>query len=194
MAKTGSKHIDTDSMTDKELVENSIRNIDGAFATLVMRYNENLINFISIYITVKEDAEDIMQESFKRAFNSLDKYDDKYAFSTWLYNIAKNAAIDHYRRSKNTPSSSTLEVESDMLNSPIIDDSPEDNLIMNQTVEEILSNIEKLSPKYKRVAQLRFIQEYAYEEIAKELNLPINTVRTRIKRVKEQLQFIIRDK
>ena len=194
MAKTGSKHIDTDSMTDKELVENSIRNIDGAFATLVMRYNENLINFISIYITVKEDAEDIMQESFKRAFNSLDKYDDKYAFSTWLYNIAKNAAIDHYRRSKNTPSSSALEVESDLLNSPIIDDSPEDNLIMNQTVEEILSNIEKLSPKYKRVAQLRFIQEYAYEEIAKELNLPINTVRTRIKRAKEQLQFIIRDK
>jgi len=194
MVKTGSRHIDTDSLTDKELIENSLRNIDGAFATLVMRYSENLINFISLYITVKEDAEDIMQESFKRTFNSLDKYDDKYAFSTWLFNIAKNAAIDHLRRNKNTPSSSALEVETDMLNSPIIDDSPEDNLIMNQTVEEILSNIDKLSPKYKRVAQLRFIQEYAYEEIAKELNLPINTVRTRIKRAKEQLQFIIRDK
>lgn len=193
MEKIGSKHTDMTTLSDKELVKKSLAGDNEAFATLVMRHKDNLINFIQNYIAVKEDAEDIMQESFKRAFNSLDKYDENYAFTTWLYNIAKNAAIDHLRRSKNSLASSILELENELLSSPVIDDSPEDNLIMNQTIEEIHANIEKLNPLYRDVAELRFIHEYAYEEIAKELNLPINTVRTRIRRAKEQLQSIIKE-
>lgn len=181
-------------MTDKELVKESLNKNYEAFTILVKRHRENLFNYIHNYIPVKEDVEDIIQESFKRAFNALDKYDEKFAFTTWLYNIAKNAAIDHLRRNKNNLSSSGIEVEGEFLSSPIIDDSPEDNLIMSQTIEEIHANIEKLDPLYKKIAELRFINEYAYEEIAKELDLPINTVRTRIRRAKKQLQSIIKDK
>lgn len=190
MGKTGSRRTnDLSGLNDKDLVSLVLNNREGAFTVIVNRHKEGLLNFISSYTSIKQDSEDICQESFDRAYRSLSKYDPKYAFTTWLYNIAKNAAIDHLRRTKtNMAHPSVTENENELLRSADISDSPEDDMIKTQTMTEIYTNIQKLSPTYREVAELRFIKEYAYEEIARELNIPINTVRTRIKRAKQMLK------
>lgn len=190
MVKTGSKRIDKQgTLSDKALVKLVLENKEEAFTLLVNRHKEALLSFISTYSTIKQDCEDICQESFDRAYRSLSKYDPKYAFTTWLYNIAKNAAIDHLRRSKtNIAHPSVNDAENELIISSDISDSPEDDMIKTQTMSEIIENIDRLPQMYRKVAELRFIKEYAYEEIAKELNIPINTVRTRIKRAKKLLQ------
>lgn len=174
-------------LSDAELVIRC-KNGDGdAFSYLITKYESTLINFVSQYAGIRQDAEDICQESFKRAFIALDLYDPKFAFSTWLFIIARNTAIDHIRKNSqisivdiNAPSEETAPTPD-----PVI--SPEDEMIGTQTYKQLLEEIDRLAPKYRDVAQLRFLKEYAYEEIAQELDIPLNTVRTRLKRAKEIL-------
>lgn len=164
-----------------------------AFSALVIKHKSNLLSFIGQYITHPQDAEDVCQESFKKAFLALSSYDHAYSFSTWLFTIAKNTALDHLRRqttqkndiivtnSVGDPSQSSMDIP-DPVNSP------EDAMITSQTCDAMTKAIDNLPDIYREVARLRFIEEYPYEEIAKTLNLPLNTVRTRIRRARELLR------
>ena len=97
MAKTGEKPT---KLEDLALVELALQRDQGAFALLLEKYRSSLMTHILKYVTVVEDAEDICQRSFEKAFMNIDRYNPQYAFSTWLYNIAQNEAIDHLRRSR----------------------------------------------------------------------------------------------
>lgn len=161
-----------------------------ACTLLVGRYNDALLGYISKIIPNTEDARDICQESFQKCFRNLHHYNSRYAFSTWLYTIAQNSALDFLRKRK-IPSASSI-IEENSGNQPITSlvPSPEEDMINDQTIEKLIRAIQKMPDIYRRVAELRFIHDYPLDEIAKELNLPLNTVKTRVNRSKKHLHKI----
>lgn len=186
MIKNGD-NIHYSKLSDAELAHLSRQGDSEAFSFLITKYNATLLNFVTQYVGVRQDAEDICQESFKRAFMALDLYDPKFAFSTWIFVIARNTAIDHLRKNSQVSIIDINSPSEEMAPTPDPVISPEDEMIGTQTYKLLLEEIERLDPKYRDVAQLRFLKEYAYEEIAQELEIPLNTVRTRLKRAKDIL-------
>ncbi|OFY42272.1 MAG: hypothetical protein A2X18_13015 [Bacteroidetes bacterium GWF2_40_14] len=181
-------------MTNSEeilLIKEALENNQAACSRLVEKYREPVQAFILGIIPQAQDAEDICQETFDKAFRNLTMYNSRWAFSTWLFTIAQNTSLDYYRKKKSSPPPLN-NLDSLDGNSGVIDlaQSPEENLITNQTFDELINAIKALDPKYRKVAELRFIQEFAYEEIASELSLPVNTVKTRISRAKKLLNNI----
>lgn len=187
MAKTGEKPT---KLEDIALVELALQRDQGAFALLLEKYRGSLMTHILKYVNVVEDAEDICQRSFEKAFMNIDRYNSQYAFSTWLYNIAQNEAIDHLRRSRASINSVPISEERDALD-VMAATTPEEELIIDQAVSELISGIQRLPESYRQVAELRFIKDYAYEDIARELGLPLGTVKTRISRARKQLEKIV---
>ncbi len=191
MEKTGSKLTKFSDLPDLELINMALEQNQMAFVTLYSRYNGGVRNHISRYINQKEDVEDICLESFQKAFSQLATYNSKYKFSTWLYRIARNTAFDHLskhdRERTNMPTTSLSDDYGELasLQAPI--QNPEESIINQQEYDKWLMNIERLKPDYKAVAKMNLIEHYGYREIAEELNIPLNTVKTRIRRAKEQL-------
>ncbi len=173
-------------MTDKELVELAVRQDRGAFSMLLSRYREALIAHIMKYVSVAEDAEDICQRSLEKAYVNIGQYDCRYAFSTWIYSIAQNEAKDHLRRNRNILSSVPLSPDTEESGIPA-GPTPEESYIITQAVSDMTTRIDGLPERYRSVARLRFIKDYAYEDIASELCLPLSTVKTRLNRARKML-------
>ncbi len=174
-----------DLLSDRELVAITLEGDQKGFSALIKRHRNPLLKFILGFSVLIQDAEDICQESFRKAYSSLSSYDSKYAFSTWLYSIAENTTKDHLRKHSTIQSLNRSNNSTDELrDAPFTVSSPEETMIENQTYQTLISLIESLDPIYKGVAELRFIKEYAYEEIASELGLELNTVKTRVRRAK----------
>lgn len=149
-------------------------------------------------ISRKEDVEDLTQEAFIKAFNSLHNFDRQFAFSTWLFKIATNNAIDYLRKKKLNTFSIDREIESEesdfKFEIPDNENKP-DRIIIEDERKKILDEaIESLPPKYKEVILLRHKMDKEYEEIAKELKLPLGTVKAHIFRGRELLNKYLKDK
>jgi len=173
-----------------EIIRLAASNDRAACSRLFERYNDPVYAFILGIIPQPQDAEDICQETFDKAFRNIGNYNTSWAFSTWLFTIAQNTAYDFYRKkmssiSQTGANETGLFIES--IESGDMARSPEDNLITQQTFEQLIKAIKALDIKYRKAAELRFIHDYAYEEIAKELKLPINTVKTHINRARKLL-------
>ena len=189
MARTGGKHTNVE---DRLLVELALQQDQGAFTLLLEKYRAPLMAHVLKFAPVVEDAEDICQRSFEKAFMNIGRYNPQYAFSTWLYNIAQNEAIDHIRRSKATINSVPISSEREALD-VLSGTTPEEEFIIDQAVSNLTNGIQSLPECYRRVAELRFIRDYAYEDIAAELQLPLGTVKTRINRARKMLEKIVRN-
>jgi RNA polymerase sigma-70 factor (ECF subfamily) len=146
----------------------------------------------------KDDAEDLTIEAFGKAFKNLKSYEPEYAFSTWLFRIANNNAIDHIRRQRNK----TISIDSQGRNSD--DDNPvqlqsdfadpEEEMIRKQKSDLLLAVVDQLKPRYSELIKLRYFSQYSYEEIAAKLNLPMGTLKAQLFRAKELLYNIIKTK
>lgn len=186
-----------ENLSDRELVALAQSGEQKAFAKLMERYGKGLALHISEYISgcrsggleMAEEPVDICQEAFQKAFSGISGYDPKYEFSTWLYAIGKNCAIDYIRKRRVSVEAGFGGEGGDGISNygSELENSPEDDMISNQEYSILLGYIDGLGDKYRRVAMLRFINELAYEEIAQKLDMPLNTVRTRLKRAKEIL-------
>ncbi len=186
MEKTGSKHIK--KISDKSLVEQALLKKEEAYSAIVSRYQERVTRFILLLVSNNDDAKDISQETFEKAFGMLHSYDSQYAFSTWLFTISKNCCIDFLRKQRlNVRSIETMTNSDDPGGRSSSVPSPEEHYIFEQEMDKLKRQIENLPELYREVAEFRFLHEYAYEEIAKELNLPLGTIKTRIRRAKEHL-------
>lgn len=178
-------------LTDKELVDLALEQNQAAFIVLYTRYNAGVKNHISKYITLAEDKEDVALESFQKAFSQIASYNPEYRFSTWLYRIARNTAFDHIsrkdREKSNLPTTSISETISEVNDIPAAMHNPEEDIINQQEYKKWLANIEKLKEDYRVVAKMNLIDHFGYKEIAEGLDLPINTVKTRIRRAKALL-------
>lgn len=178
-------------LTDKELVDLALQQNQAAFIVLYTRYSAGVRNHISKYISQAEDREDVALESFQKAFSQISSYNPEFKFSTWLYRIARNTALDHIskrgREKNNLPTTSISDTISELNDMAAAMHNPEDDIIKQQEYDKWMDNIEKLKEDYRIVARMNLIDHFGYKEIADQLDLPINTVKTRIRRAKAQL-------
>ena len=187
METTGSKLTD---LTDVELIALALEQNQAAYIVLYTRYNIGVRSHISRYVSQKEDIEDICLESFQKAFSQIGTYNPEYKFSTWLYRIARNTAFDylnkHDREKNNMPTTSINEDFAELKELPATMHNPEEDIINQQEYDKWLTNIEKLKDDYKIVAKMNLIDNFGYKEIADALDMPLNTVKTKIRRAKAQ--------
>ncbi|MFA6128030.1 MAG: sigma-70 family RNA polymerase sigma factor [Bacteroidales bacterium] len=180
---------------DYALVQKARSGDQHAYAQLLNRYWDSVFFMILKMAHNKDDAEDLTIEAFGKAFKFINNYEPEFAFSTWLFKIANNNAIDFLRKQHTKTisiDSQGRDAEEDnpvQLQSDTPD--PEEVLISKQKTEFLKTIVTELKPRYSRLVQLRYFEEYSYEEIAETLNLPIGTVKAQLFRAKELLYHII---
>ncbi len=162
------------------------------------KYHDAIYSFIYRMIHDREQVEDLTQEAFIKAFGSLKSFNEEYAFSTWLYKIATNNCIDYIRKRRLQTFSIDKPVESkdSDFTFELSDETYEADkeLISDQRAVLLQEAISSLPEKYRNVIRLRHVEEKSYEEIAKQLRLPIGTVKAHIFRARELLYKSLRDK
>ncbi|MCS6988281.1 MAG: sigma-70 family RNA polymerase sigma factor [Chloroherpetonaceae bacterium] len=169
---------------------------DNAYKRLLDKYRGQIYNLILKIVHDAEEVEDLVQESFSKAFNSIGNFNKEYAFSTWLYRIATNSSIDFLRkrRIRTTSLDNPIKTKDDeyYLEVPDSRQEPARNVMQAQRDEIVRAAIAQLPDKYRVVIEMRHLQELTYEEIAKELRLPLGTVKAHIFRGRELLYKILR--
>lgn len=167
----------------------------GAFNFLLDKFWNEVYGFQLKRTQNEADAEDITIQTFSRAFDKIETYDETYNFKTWLITISKNIHVDLIRK-KNASIDFRSNPEVDKKVYTIADDAPsiEDRLITEQNLAQLLRDIKKLKLPYQEVIQLRFFQEMSYKEIAKNLNEPMNNVKVKLLRAKKLLAEIIENR
>lgn len=140
----------------------------------------------------ENDAEDITIQTFSKAFDKINTYDESYQFKTWLITISKNIHVDLIRKSKRNILEKT-DSSADAIKK-VLDDSPsaEDQLINQQNLATLLEHIKSLKPHYQKVINLRYFNELSYADIAILLNEPINNVKVKLLRAKKLLASAIK--
>ncbi len=176
---------------DFALVESALQGDEKAFAKLLSKYKDAIYFMLLKMVNNKSDAEDLAIEAFGKAFKNLHQYSPSYAFSTWLFKIASNNCIDFLRKKKGVH----IPIENNQDNSDndqsvrlkSKDPDPEEKLIRIQKAILLRKIVHRLKPRYRTLVELRYFREYSYEEIAKELNLPLGTVKAQLFRAREML-------
>lgn len=171
------------------------KNDQRAYAALLHSYWDNT-HLMLLRITRNETiAEDLTMISFNKAFAALDSFTPQNTFGTWLFRIATNTGIDFLRRKNNSEILIDDVVapneESKEYPIPSEDDNPEESVIHDQRLAMLRKAMEQLDPVYKDLVELRYFEEHSYEEIAKILKMPINTVRIRLHRAKNYLRTLL---
>ncbi len=198
MAEKNKVKITESKSEDMRLIKQALKGNQSAFEQLMKKYIGYTRNLVYRMISNREDMEDLTQEAFIKAFNSLDKFDSQFAFSTWLYKIATNNCIDYLRKKKLNTYSIDKDISSDDDNMQFeIPDSnylPDRDIIDDERKVILEKAIEQLPARYKKVILLRHRDELEYEEIAKKLKLPIGTVKAHIFRGRELLNKYLKNK
>lgn len=165
-----------------------------AFSTLLDTFWNDVYGFQLIRTKNENDAEDITVQTFSKAFDKLDTYDDTYEFRTWLITISKNLHIDLIRKQKRNVLDVSGMGQADEIKK-VLDESPspEDQLIQEQNLATLLHYIKKLKPHYQKVINLRYFNELSYAEIANQLNEPINNIKVKLLRAKKLLAEVIKN-
>jgi len=174
------------------LIKKALAGDQKAYDALLKRYQNGIYNMIYQMIKNREETEDLVQETFIKAFHSLASYNDNFAFSTWLYKIAFNNCIDTIRKKK----LKTLSIDKPIQFSEgeakheIRDDSrsPESSFLFTERKKIIQKTINSLPERYRSVIILRHQEERSYEEISVILNITLGTVKARIFRAREMLK------
>lgn len=182
---------------DFELVELAKKGDQSAFEKLMSRYRDSIFFMVLKMVHNRDDADDLTIEAFGKAFNNISNYSADFAFSTWLFKIATNNCIDFIRKKRLQTSSldqGGTNEEGEQIHITVKDHNPdpEQSLVKEQRAAKIRSAIEQLSPKYRSLIELRYLDELAYEEIAVKLDLPLGTVKAQLFRAKDMLYNILK--
>jgi RNA polymerase sigma-70 factor (ECF subfamily) len=184
------------TLPDADVVRLAQQGRELAFRELVRRYERPVFSLVFRMVRDRETAEDLAQDAFVKVLNHIDKYSPEFKFSSWLFKIANNVAIDHLRRRRldtismdGSPHASTAsEVEATTLNLESEQESALDELEAKELGSAIEQAIAKLRPEYRACIMLRHVEGRAYEEIAATLDLPLGTVKTYIHRARHELR------
>jgi RNA polymerase sigma-70 factor, ECF subfamily len=178
------------ALTDSELIAKAISGREESFEELVRRYQRPITSYVYRMLGNYDASLDVTQEIFIKVYNSMTRYSSEYKFSTWLYKIAHNAAIDYMRR--NAVSQQSLEAEnkdgSFQLQIESKRPSPEEERERSEWRSEIESVVKCLPTGYRELILLRHAQDLSYDEIAEITNLPLGTVKNRLFRAREMMR------
>jgi RNA polymerase sigma-70 factor (ECF subfamily) len=179
----------------KKNIEKAKKGDQVAFTFLLDFYWNEVYGFMLKRTENETDAEDITIETFSKAFDKISLYSPEFQFNTWLIAIAKNVHIDILRKKKSTLFIDITDEENNQAYN-VADTTPsaEDELITEQNLSQLLQFIKELKPHYQEVIQLRYFQELSYQEIAEQLEEPLNNVKIKLLRAKKLLAEIIQTK
>jgi RNA polymerase sigma-70 factor (ECF subfamily) len=185
----------TVAVGDIELVVRALSGREDGFEELVRRYQRPIVAYVYRMVGNYDSALDLTQEVFIKVYNSLARYSPEYKFSTWIYRIAHNSAIDHLRRS-GASRTEDLEVKGEdgqMFEKPLASKSPtpEQESERRERREEIEEVIGLLQPSYRELIVLRHSHDLSYDEIADVTGLPLGTVKNRIFRAREAMRELL---
>lgn len=187
------------TLSDQEVVVLAREGREAAYRELIRRYERPVFSLVLRMVRDRELAEDLSQETFIKALNAIGSYRPEYKFSSWIFKIANNAAIDHLRRREldtlsldGAPHASTPEeIEATALQVGDRGESPLDELEARELGTAIERAIAQLRPEYRACILLRHVEGLAYEEIAQSLDLPLGTVKTYIHRARHELRDLL---
>ena len=167
-----------------------------AYAELMERYRDSIFHLCRKMVFNDDDADDLTIETFGKAFQRLKQYTPAFAFSTWLFKIASNHCIDFIRKKRINALSLDRGIESEEggnIQFTIKDDSPDpiETLEKKQRVEKMRLVVSELKPRYRKLVELRYFEEYSYDEIALELDLPLGTVKAQLYRARDILTSVM---
>lgn len=187
------------AIEDFRLIDLAVGGDDNAYAKLLQRYKRPVYHMVLKMVRNVDDAEDLMIESFAKAFKSLHRFKKDFTFSTWLFRIATNNTIDFIRKKKiNTLSIENTFTDDDgqSVGMDVEDENldPQEETIKSQKAELIQMFVDKLPPKYQRLVRLRYFNELSYEEIAVELEAPLGTVKAQLHRARELMFEMVKNK
>lgn len=192
------KYTATQKHEDDLIIIRSVLSGDSSqFALLWQKYNKQIFANVLKLVRSIDDADDIVQDTFLKAFNALHSYNQTFPFPAWLYKIASNTCIDYFRRKRIRPISiENINREGGDIYDIIPDKSIpiDDNIINNETKEELLKAVEQLPLRYKQCIQLRHFEELSYEEISIKMNLPLGTVKITLFRARKMLLNMLSNK
>jgi len=182
------------SVADRELVATAVSGVEGSFEELVRRYQRPISAYVYRMVGNYESALDLTQEIFIKVYSSLNRYRAEFKFSTWIYKIAHNAAVDHLRRTATREQSLVVGTEGDQFDMPIESGrlSPEQESEQRERRIEIETVVRALPANYRELVILRHSQDLSYEEIVEVTGLPLGTVKNRLFRAREMMrqQFV----
>ncbi len=182
---------------DYDLVQKARKGDQNAFAELMDRYRDSIYFMLLKMVQNKDDADDLTIEAFGKAFNRLDLYTPNFAFSTWLFKIASNNAIDFIRRKKKNTISIDQAVggeEGDEMYMDLKSDglTPEEISIKEQKMKIMRQVVQRLKPRYRQLVEMRYFEQLSYEEISEKLELPLGTVKAQLFRARDLLYEILK--
>jgi len=183
--------------TDNSLVREFIAGNDAAFGQLVAKYKDSITNYLAMMVNDYDTAIDLSQETFLRVYRNIHRYSNIYQFSTWIYRIATNLAIDEMRYRKRRGRVFYRNVwgsrQSDEHDAPEFEITdarrgPRDEILLKESGEVLNDAIRSLPEKYRTAFIMKEVQELPYDEIAKVLNCSAGTIKSRLHRARELLQ------
>ena len=180
-------------LKEKDLIRKAKQGDMHAFEELILKHEKIVYNLALRMMNHSEDAKDVSQEVFLKAYRSLSNFDERSAFSTWIYRITHNTCIDEMRKRKGKQNYSLeeeLENEEGSMQRQIADegDTPEESLLREEQKSEILQALDSLSEEHKAAIVLRDVKGLSYEEIAEILEVSLGTGISRISRARIQLK------
>ena len=184
--------IDPNTLADGELVRTAVSGREAAFEELVRRYQRPIASYVYRMVGDYDSALDLTQEVFIKVYNSLSRYRSEFKFSTWIYKIAHNTAIDHLRRhtvrdqiiTVGDGPRSEIAIESRRL-------TPEQESEREERRSEIESVVQSLPAAYRELIVLRHSHDLSYDEIAEVTGLPLGTVKNRLFRAREAMRDLL---
>ena len=184
-------------MSEEQLIRRAQQGDNGAFEELLLLHQKKVYNLCLRMSANADDALDLSQEAFIRAWRSLGQYQFEASFSTWLFRLTSNICIDFLRRKKRRQETSLTESYDDSdegaeLSVPDMQPSPEQQAMTNETKIELARAMERLSPEHREILQLRVIEDLQYEQIADILGVRVGTVKSRLARARLALRKILK--
>ena len=184
-------------MSEEQLIRRAQQGDNGAFEELLLLHQKKVYNLCLRMSANPDDALDLSQEAFLRAWRSLGQYQFEASFSTWLFRLTSNICIDFLRRKKRRQETSLTESydgsdEGAELSVPDAQPGPEQQAMTNETKIELARAMEQLSPEHREILQLRVIEDLQYEQIADILGVRVGTVKSRLARARLSFRKILK--
>jgi RNA polymerase sigma-70 factor (ECF subfamily) len=191
-----SLHLELANLPDADVVQLARQGRETAFRELVRRYERPVFSLIFRMVRNRETAEDLSQDTFIKVLNHIDRYSPEFKFSSWLFKIANNVAIDHLRKRQlevismdgAAHAATSVEVEATSFDVAVHQESALEEMESRELGGAIERAIAALRPEYRSCIMLRHVEGRSYEEIAATLDLPLGTVKTYIHRARHELR------